>query len=79
MSSSRLAIGLVSIVCLCSSATLAAAQRSGDWTEALRSLPLDPGALGMPGRAYLEYSGSESSVTAGSFTATATSSIARCR
>jgi hypothetical protein len=59
MSSSRLAIGLVSIVCLCSNATLAAAQRSGDWTEALRSLPLDPAALGMPGRAYLEYSGSE--------------------
>jgi len=56
MTSSRLAIGLVGIVFICSSATPADAQRYGDWTPALRSLPLDPAALGMPGRAFLEYS-----------------------
>ena len=56
MSSSRLAIGLVGVISICSSATTTGAQRYGDWTPALRSLPLDPAALGMPGRAFLEYS-----------------------
>jgi hypothetical protein len=42
-----------------SSATRASAQRFGDWTWALRSLPSDPAALGMPGRAFLEYSKSD--------------------
>ena len=55
MPSSRLAIGLVGIIFICSSAT-ARGQRYGDWTPALRSLPLDPAALGMQGRAFLEYS-----------------------
>jgi hypothetical protein len=59
MSSSRLAIGLIGFIGICSSATPARAQRYGDWTPALRSLPLDAAALGMPGRAFLEYSRSD--------------------
>jgi hypothetical protein len=59
MSLSQLAVRLIGVMCMCSSAATARAQRYGDWTPALRSLPLDPAALGMSRRGYLEYSRTE--------------------